>query len=398
MIKTEFCIVGAGIVGLATAHALLKRNHKAKVCILEKEFVPGFHQTGHNSGVIHAGIYYVPGSLKATLCRQGLNETKVFCSEQGIAYEECGKLIVATNDEELERIETLYQRAKANDIALKKVSGSALRSMEPNIVGLEALLSAETAIVDFKLVARRLSDLLESQGVQILYGQDVLEIQEDLDRVRVKTISQQIDCEQLVVCGGLQADRLAKMAGIKADFKIIPFRGEYFKLRKSFSNIVSHLIYPAPDPELPFLGVHLTKMIGGYVTVGPNAVIGFSREGYKKGSFDASDFLDFALYPGFWKLIGVHKEHALRELRGSISRSAYLKECQKFCPTLTLEDLLPYRAGIRAQAVARDGTLINDFVFKQTSRMLHVCNAPSPAATSALPIGRMIADKCAPIN
>lgn len=390
----EFCIVGAGIVGLATAYALKSRHPKAKILILEKESTPGFHQTGHNSGVIHAGIYYTPESLKAVLCRKGLDETKAFCNDYNVPYNECGKLIVATNEVELERIESLYRRAKSNGLALERLSGSALKKKEPNIVGLEALLSPETAIVDYKIVALRFSELLSIKSVDICYGAEVVSIDEGNDRVRIKTKSAEFDCEQLVVCGGLQSDRLARMAGMDVDFRIVPFRGEYFRLRKERDHIVSHLIYPAPDPELPFLGVHLTRMIGGYVTVGPNAVIGFSREGYPKGSFNQQDSLSFALYPGFWKLLLKYRKHALHELYGSLNRAAYLKECQKYCPSLTIDDLLPYRAGIRAQAVTNEGVPIHDFVFKQSKRMLHVCNAPSPAATSALPIGRMIADKC----
>lgn len=387
-------VIGAGIVGLATARALLNKNPGAKIVILEKEASPGLHQTGHNSGVIHAGIYYPPGSLKATLCRQGLEETKVFCRENQIPYDECGKLIVATNQVEIERIESLYQRAKANDLRLDKISGQTLSKKEPNVIGLEALLSRETAIVDYKLVARRLAELLIAQHVDIFYDQEVVEIDEDANCVHIRTKNGRINCEQLIVCGGLQADRLCEVAGLDADFRIVPFRGEYFRLRNDLNNIVNHLIYPAPDPELPFLGVHLTRMIGGYVTVGPNAVVGFAREGYEKWSFDLRDLLNFALFPGFWKLILNYRTHALHELRGSLSKSAYLKECQKYCPSLRLSDLLPYRAGIRAQAVTSDGIPIHDFMFKQSKRMLHVCNAPSPAATSALPIGRMIAEKC----
>lgn len=395
MHKADYCVIGAGIVGLATAYALIGRNPKAKIVVLEKESVPAFHQTGHNSGVIHAGIYYAPGSLKAVLCRQGLDETKAFCNQYNIPFEECGKLIVATNDVELERIESIYERATANDLKLDKISSTALSKKEPNIVGLEALLNPETAIVDYKLVAHRLSELLIAQGVEIRYGQSVVEIVEDANRVSVKTLSDQVNCEQLIVCGGLQSDRLAKLAGMDVDFRVVPFRGEYFRLREGRNDIVNHLIYPAPDSELPFLGVHLTRMIGGYVTVGPNAVIGFAREGYEKWSFNLQDTLNFAMYPGFWKLIKKYRNHAVHELHGSLSREAYLKECQKYCPSLTLDDFLPYRAGIRAQAVTQDGVPIHDFMFKQTKRMLHVCNAPSPAATSALPIGRMIADKCA---
>lgn len=394
MKKFDYCVIGAGIVGLSTAYALKKRHTNASILLLEKELKPGFHQTSHNSGVIHAGIYYAPGSLKAVLCRQGLYETKSFCLSHNIPFEECGKIIVASNSNEIVRIEALYERAIENDIKLDKISSRTLQLKEPNIVGLEALLSKETAIVNYELFTNRLSDVLSYQGVHFEYGQEVIDISEDVSRVQVQTKSFRLDCEQLVVCGGLQSDRLAKLAGMDVDFRIVPFRGEYFRLREERDRIVNHLIYPAPDPELPFLGVHLTRMIGGYVTVGPNAVIGFAREGYPKGSFNWQDSLDFALFPGFWKLVLKNRKHAVHELYGSLSRAAYLKECQKYCPSLTLDDLLPYRAGIRAQAVTNDGAPIHDFVFKQTQRMLHVCNAPSPAATSALPIGRMIADKC----
>jgi L-2-hydroxyglutarate oxidase len=394
MNKYDFCIVGAGIVGLATAHALLSKQPRAKILILEKEATPGFHQTGHNSGVIHAGIYYVPGSLKATLCREGLDETKEFCRSHQIPFEECGKLIVAANEIEQKRIEALYERSISNDLKLDRISGDLLRKIEPNIVGLEALYSPETAIVDYKKIAQCLTDLLVSKGVHIRFNENITEISESVGSVSIATSNSKVECEQLIVCAGLQSDRLAKMAGLKIDFKIIPFRGEYFRLRDERSSIVKHLIYPAPDPDLPFLGVHLTRMIGGYVTVGPNAVLGFAREGYEKWSFNFKDTNDYLTYEGFWRLLIKYRKHAIHELHGSISTVAYLKECQKYCPSLTIDDFLPYRSGIRAQAVTSEGVPIHDFLFKQTDRMLHVCNAPSPAATSALPIGRMIADKC----
>lgn len=394
MNKYDFCIVGAGIVGLATAHALLSKKPRAKIIILEKEATPGFHQTGHNSGVIHAGIYYVPGSLKATLCREGLDETKEFCRSHQIPFEECGKLIVATNETEQKRIEALYERSISNELKLDRISGELLRKIEPNIVGLEALYSPETAIVDYKKIAQCLTDLLISKDVDIKFNENITEISETVSSVSIATSNSKIECEQLIVCAGLQSDRLAKMAGLEIDFKIVPFRGEYFRLRDERNLIVKHLIYPAPDPELPFLGVHLTRMIGGYVTVGPNAVLGFAREGYEKWSFNFKDTNDYLTYEGFWRLLIKYRKHAMQELYGSISTVAYLKECQKYCPSLTVDDFLPYRSGIRAQAVTSEGAPIHDFLFKQTDRMLHVCNAPSPAATSALPIGRMIADKC----
>lgn len=394
MDKYDYIIIGAGIVGLATAYAILKMKPNVKIVLLEKESKVGFHQTGHNSGVIHAGIYYEPGSLKADLCRKGLQETKEFCKKHSVPFNECGKLIIATNGLEQDRLDALYMRAMANDIDLVRVPKNLLAKLEPNIAGKEALLSSKTAIVDYSLLAYRLSELLLKEGVEIKFNHDVTDIFEDANTVSVKTKNKQFSSERLVVCGGLQSDRLAKIAGIDLDFKIVPFRGEYFRLRNEKNNIVNRLIYPVPDPDLPFLGIHLTPMIGGYVTVGPNAVISFAREGYKKESFSLKDTADFMFNKGFWKMLFKYRQHAIHELYGSISKRSFLKECQKYCPLLSLEDLIPHPSGIRAQAVTKSGTLVHDFIFKQTKRMLHICNAPSPAATSAFPIGKMIAEKC----
>lgn len=391
----DYCIVGGGIVGLATARALLERRPGAGIVLVEKEDHFAAHQTGHNSGVIHAGIYYAPGSLKARLCREGLHATIEFCSERGIPYEQCGKLIVATNRVEEQRISDLYNRATANGLKLEHLNVGQLHEMEPAITGSAALLSRETAIVDYREVCRELARVLSDEGVEFALGQKVKSVSEKPDRVDIGGEGASWSARHLIVCGGLQADRLARMAGLDVDFRIVPFRGEYFQLPPSRNQLVSRLIYPAPDPSLPFLGVHLTRMIDGSTTVGPNAVIGFSREGYPKFSFNAVDMASFASFTGFWKLIWNHRKHAVHELIGSLFRSTYLEECRKYCPELTLDDLLPYRAGIRAQVVQRDGTAVHDFLFAETHRMLHVCNAPSPAATSALPIGRMIAQKVA---
>lgn len=390
----DHLIVGSGIVGLATAYALKTMEPSSKILVLDKESSPAVHQTGHNSGVIHAGIYYAPGSMKAELCYKGLSETKAFCIAHNVKYEQCGKLIVATDDIELRRIEELESRAKLNGVDVERISNTKLRAIEPNVAGREALLSPETAIVDYRVVANRMLEYLKATGVDFRFSSEVKVIEESAACVKVRTNFEAYNCLNLVACGGLQSDRLAKAAGLDIDFKIVPFRGEYFKLPSVKNNIVQHLIYPAPNPELPFLGVHLTRMIDGSVTVGPNAVIGFSREGYEKWSFSYDDVKDYLGYSGFWKLINKYKTSALREFQSSLFKSTYLKECQKYCPSLRISDLLPYRAGIRAQAVLFDGTPVHDFLFKQTKRMLHVCNAPSPAATSALPIGRFIADKC----
>lgn len=389
--KYDLCVIGGGIVGLATALKLLEMRPGAGLLLLDKEARVGMHQSGHNSGVIHAGIYYKPGSNKATYCRAGSTALRAFCSEHRIPFELCGKLIVATNSTEEQRIEALFERATANGLNLGRIGRAELKEREPNIAGTAALLSPETGIVDFGQVCETMARLVEKAGGTINMGTRVDSIEETASDVRIGAGERRWSARQLVVCAGLQSDRMARLAGLKVDFKVVPFRGEYFRLPPQKGAIIRHLIYPAPDPALPFLGVHLTRTIDGGVTVGPNAVVGFSREGYPKFSFDVRDTLSFASFPGFWKLAWKHRRHMVRELRTSLSRAAYLDECRKYCPSLELEDLLPYRAGVRAQVVARDGEAVEDFLFLHSPRMLHVCNAPSPAATSALPIGAMIA-------
>ena len=390
----DYCVIGGGIIGLATAHKLLELRPNASLLLIEKETTLASHQTGHNSGVIHAGIYYEPGSLKAKMCRDGLNSTVNFCEQHSLAYKQCGKLIVATNPEEEARLDLLHTRAHANGLKLPRVSGAELRELEPNIAGTAALLSAETGIVDYQEIGAKLSELIVAKGAKIALGSKVERIVEKGDFVEVGVKDTTWQAKKLIVCGGLQADRLARLADLPVDFRIIPFRGEYFKLPADKNNIIQHLIYPVPDPSLPFLGVHLTRVIDGSVTVGPNAVLGLAREGYPKLSINLRDIASFASYSGFWKLIWEHRQHTMHELKGSLSRAAYLEDCQKYCPELRRADLLPYRAGIRAQVVTKSGQAAHDFVYAQTDRMLHIYNAPSPAATSALPIGEMIAQKC----
>jgi L-2-hydroxyglutarate oxidase len=388
--KYDFCIIGGGIVGCATAYKILEKNPGASLLLLEKEPGPGMHQTGHNSGVIHAGIYYAPGSMKAKLCREGLKETKSFCIENNIKFDECGKLIVAQNKLELSRLDDLFQRATVNGLALTKLTQGELGDLEPNIVGMGALLSPETGIVSYREICDKLAELVIKQNADVHYNVIISSIKEKLDYVEIIGNEKVYTATRLIVCGGVQADRLARLSGLDPDFKIIPFRGEYYQLAEKNNSIIRHLIYPAPDPALPFLGIHLTRMIDGSVTVGPNAVLGLSRDGYEKLSFSIADALDFVTYPGFWRLLFKYPTQSFSELRNSLSKSVYLRECQKYCPILNLDDLLPCRAGIRAQLVTRKGELVHDFVFQKTSRMLHVLNAPSPAATSALPIGSMI--------
>ena len=389
----EYCIVGGGIVGLSVAREILRTNSDAKILLIEKEEKVAQHQTGHNSGVIHAGIYYAPGSLKAKLCREGLHETKEFCREHEIPYQECGKLIVATNKYEEKRVDDLFNRATSNGLLLSKVEKNQLAEIEPNIVGTKAILSKETGIVSYTEIANKMFNLLVKSGCDVKLNTEVTRIIEKGDHVEIGSYDSTWFAKKLIVCGGLQADRLARMSGLDVDFRIIPFRGEYFQLPASKNNIVKHLIYPAPDPSLPFLGVHLTRMIDGSVTVGPNAVLGMSREGYERFSLNAIDLAGIFSFSGFWKLILKNRSHAIHELKGSIFKSSYLEDCRKYCPQLELSDLLPYRAGIRAQVVTSKGEAVHDFMFGETARMLHVFNAPSPAATSSIPIGRMIAEK-----
>jgi L-2-hydroxyglutarate oxidase len=390
--RYDFCVVGGGIVGLATAREILRRRPGASLVLLEKEADLAKHQTGHNSGVIHAGVYYAPGSLKARLCRAGNLQTKQFCAEHGIPIEECGKLIVATSPIEVQRLADLRKRCDLNEIATQEVAGVDLIKIEPRIAGLAALLVPSTGIVDYRRVALALAEDIRKHGGEVRLRSCVRSITEQSAQVEVVlTEGEPIRAGQLIACAGLQADRLARAARLDVQLRIVPFRGEYFRLPTTKSNIVRHLIYPVPAPELPFLGVHLTRMIGGYVTVGPNAVLGFAREGYPHFSFDLRDAAETLSFSGFWHVLRKHWRSALREFHGSLIRGRYLQECRKYCPELDLQDLQPYPAGIRAQAVLADGTLVHDFMFADTPRMVHVLNAPSPAATAALPIAGVIA-------
>ena len=391
MDRYRYCVIGAGIVGLSTAHHLLLAQPDASVVVLDGAPDVAVHQTGHNSGVIHSGIYYEPGSLKATLCKAGERETKDFCTEFGIAFEECGKLIVATNPVEVARLAGLQERAAVNGIGCRPVSRGELTELDPNVTGLHALHLPATGIVDYRLVARQLAALITAAGGEVRTGARVTGIVEDGAGVSVSTESDALRCDRLVVCAGLQSDRLAEMAGVRTDVQIVPFRGEYFQLPSARADFVRRLIYPVPDPELPFLGVHLSPTIDGELTVGPSAVLGLAREGYPKGSLNLPDVARMVTFPGLWRVAGANLRTGLHELRNSLSKSGYLREVRKYAPALTTADLLPREAGIRAQAVRRDGTLVHDFVIEQTERMVHVLNSPSPAATAALPIGRRIA-------
>ena len=387
----EFCIIGGGIVGLATAQALLHARPGASLVVLEKEGALGLHQTGRNSGVIHSGIYYAPGSLKAELCRQGMARTKQYCRTHGIEFEERGKLIIATSPLEVERLSALEVRAAANGVAIEALSPSEIGVLEPNIVGLRGVLVPSAAIVDYKRVLQALAQDIAQAGGNIRFGTAPTRIYEEAGGVTIDTLDCTVRAGRLVACAGLQSDRVARLAGLDIDFAIVPFRGEYYRLKSRRDNVVRAMIYPVPDPSLPFLGIHLTPMIDGGVSVGPNAVLGLAREGYERGQFSLRDVAEMAQFPGFWRSLGRNLKLGLDEIADNLFRQRYLAACQKYCPQLQIEDLMPMPAGIRAQAVRRDGSMVQDFLFIEAGRMVHVCNAPSPAATSGLVIGERIA-------
>ena len=390
----DFAVIGGGIVGLSTAWQLRQRQPSKRVIVIEKEPAVARHQTGHNSGVIHAGIYYKPGSLKADFCRKGVAATLRFCRDNDIPYEQCGKLIVATNAAEHERMLALHERALQNRIQVELLDEAQLRAAEPNVAGVGAILSPTTGIVDYGAVAGAMARRIEELGGEIHASAEVRALDESADKVTVRLADGTgIESRCLIVCGGLMADRLAAMMQIPVDFRILPYRGEYFQLPHGMRSIVRHLIYPVPDPELPFLGVHLTRMIDGTVTVGPNAVQGWKREGYGRINFSLRDTAEMLAFPGFWRVTADNLGVGLAEFWNSLWKPGYLKQVQKYCPSVRLSDLRPYPAGIRAQAVRRDGTLVDDFLFAETPRSLHVCSAPSPAATSAIPIGDYLCDK-----
>ncbi len=384
-------VVGAGIVGVATARELAHRHPDARIVLCDKEQRVGLHQTGHNSGVIHSGIYYPPGSLKAKFCRQGLAETKAFATEHRIPYDECGKLLVATDELELGRLRALTDRAVRNELDVTELNRTELAACEPEVTGLGALLVRETAIIDYRRVTDAMVTDFVRGGGRMLYGQRISAVTETDDAVLLSGAGRRIRAGRVIFCAGLQADRMARLAGLRTEAMIIPFRGEYYTVTPQRRRLVRHLIYPVPDPALPFLGVHLSPTIGGELTVGPNAVLGLSREGYRKGSVSLGDVRELAAFPGIWRLARQHLRTGARELFNSTVKLGYLKEVRKYCPSLRSSDLRPRTAGIRAQAVLRDGTLLHDFATEQTARTVHVMNAPSPAATSAIPIARHLA-------
>ncbi len=389
----DILIVGGGIIGFGTALELQNRHPDARIIVLEKEDAPARHQSGRNSGVIHAGVYYKPGSLKAQFSREGVGATNAFCTEHGIPVDNCGKLIVATDEREMVQMEALGARARLNGIEIEDVDAAALQEIEPHIKGHGALFSPATGIVDFGKVTTTMARLFAARGGAVLYGEQVVSGHDGTGPVSVVTQSGHFEADRVVSCAGLHADRVIRSFGQDPGFRIIPFRGEVFRLLNQPDDLVRHLIYPVPDPARPFLGVHLTRKIDGGFTVGPNAVLAMKREGYRRRDISVTDLASTLAYPGFWKMLGANFGAAMAELHSSMSKRTYLRQIHKYCDRIQLLDLASYPAGVRAQAVADDGRIVDDFLFVGSRRCLHVGNAPSPAATSALPISRYIADR-----
>lgn len=386
----DFLIVGAGIVGIATARRLQALHPGARIAVVEKENAPALHQSGRNSGVIHAGVYYAPGSHKARFCRMGVAATQTYCDEHGLAYETCGKLIVATDEAEAGRLDALHKRAVENGIRIEPLTGAEARGLEPNIRSVAALLSPTTGITDYAAIARHMADRFVADGGELRLGEAVTGGSEGAAGVTLTTTKGSLSAGKAVFCAGLGSDRMAALMGAEVDFRVIPFRGEYFRIVNQPPDLVRHLIYPVPNPARPFLGVHLTRKMDGGFTVGPNAVLAGAREGYGKLEMNARDLRESLTYPGFWRLVARNFAPAMGELAASASKRLYLTRVRRYCARIGLNDLAPYKPGIRAQAVARDGRLIDDFLFVDTAHTLHVCNAPSPAATSAIPIAAHI--------
>lgn len=386
----DVVIVGGGIVGLSVGLALTEQFPEKKVVILEKESSVSMHQTGNNSGVIHSGIYYKPGSFKARFAKQGSESMVAFCKEHGIEYDICGKVIVATEEHELPLLDNLYNRGIENGLAIEKLSADQLKEIEPHVAGLAAIRVPQAGIVNYRQVSEKMRELIEARGGEIHCHEEVKKIDEQQHEVVIETKSATYKAKVLINCAGLQSDRIAKMAGYHADLKIVPFRGEYYKLKEGSKGLVKHLIYPVPNPDFPFLGVHYTRMIGGEVEAGPNAVLSFKREGYKKTDINLFDLAETLTYKGFWKLASKNMKEGMNEMARSYSKALFVKSLQKLIPEITADDLEPGGAGVRAQALKSDGSMVDDFYFIPGKRSIHVLNAPSPAATASIEIGKEI--------
>ena len=394
MLNVDVVVVGGGIVGLATAKAI-SASGKFRVAVIEKEPTLAKHQTGHNSGVSHSGLYYKPGSHKARTCTEGRLALERYCEERAIGFERCGKIVVAISDAELPRLDELERRGKANGLkGMTRVGQEALREREPHVAGIAGLIVPETGIVDYVAMAHAMADDIRAKDGHVITNSPVLKVNSASSEIVVESAREEVRAKMLVGCAGAQSDRLARLCGLDPQMHIVPFRGEYYELVKERESLCRHLIYPVPDPAFPFLGPHFTRMIKGGVEAGPNAVLAFAREGYEsKFAFRAEDAWDTATYGGFWKMASKHWASGMGEVWRSLSKSAFTKKLAEIIPELRESDLVPAGSGIRAQAIGANGALIDDFHFAEKERMVHVLNAPSPAATASLAIGQFIAEK-----
>lgn len=391
----DVAIIGGGIVGLATAYQLTEQYPALSLAVVEKEDRVAAHQTGRNSGVLHSGIYYAPGSLKAVNCREGRQRLVDFCEREGVAYDLCGKVIVAVEDAERPRLRALYERSVQNGIACERLGPEALREREPHAAGVEALYVPDAGIVDFGRVGARLAEIVKERGQAILTQAEVQGMRPGARSVTLETARGAVEARYVVNCAGLYADRIARMSGHDPGVQIVPFRGEYFELAPAARSLCRHLIYPTPDPAFPFLGVHVTRMIDGRVECGPNAVLAFAREGYTFGAVNLRDLAETITYRGFVRLSRKHWKTGLAEMQRSLSKKRYLASLQRLIPAIRLDHLEPSPSGVRAQALSPAGELVHDFLITETARVVNVVNAASPAATASLTIGRHVVSKLA---
>jgi len=392
-VQTRVAIIGGGIIGLATAHRLLARLPDARVTVLEKEKALGCHQTGHNSGVLHSGIYYKPGTLKAINCRQGRSEMVAFCRRHEIPHDVCGKVIVAVEESELPALERIFERGRENGIACEWIGPERLKELEPHVAGIRAIHVPEAGIVDFRQVCLKLGQLVTVAGGQIVTGAKVNRIVRREGETELTTAAGSFTSDWVINCGGLHSDRVARLSGHRAGVQIVPFRGEFYRLLPEAEHLCRNLIYPVPDPSFPFLGVHFTRTVGHGVECGPNAVLAFAREGYRKIDINLRDLAETLRYPGFIRLSAKHWRTGLGELWRSFNKRAFVRALQHLVPEVQPEHLESAPAGVRAQAVSPDGSLVDDFLIQAQDRVVNVCNAPSPAATASLNVGRLVVDE-----
>ncbi|MCA9007737.1 MAG: L-2-hydroxyglutarate oxidase [Planctomycetaceae bacterium] len=393
MKTVDVAIIGGGIIGLATGWQISRRFPQLSILILEKESQVAQHQTGHNSGVLHSGIYYKPGSLRAINCREGKRAMEAFCDAEEIPWDQCGKVIVAVDEREFPALDRIFERGQQNGVTCEMIGEERVKELEPHVAGIRGIHVPETGIVDYKQVSARLAERIQEKDNQILTGAEVTGIQHHADSITVKTRQGDFTAKQVINCGGLFSDRVARMGGSKPESKIVPFRGEYYVLKPQAEHLCKALIYPVPNPEFPFLGVHFTRMVHGGVECGPNAVLALAREGYTWTTISPRDLLESVTYIGFLRLAARYWRTGLSEIRRSLSRHAFVQALQTLVPEIRDDQLEPAPAGVRAQALGTDGRLVDDFMILRHQRVLNVCNAPSPAATASLNIGRHVAEQ-----